>query len=167
MNFVTDRLIIKKTSMDEIDLISQLEKSEEVMKYIGNGGRTDKEIIEGIEKSIDHYNRYKFSTGSIYEKATGNFVGRGGLFHLEWNDSNKEIELGYRFIKNSWGKGYASELSNYFLDYGFNQLKLNEIVAVIFPGNDSSAHVLKKIGMKYVGIVTYGKFQVEKYHIKK
>lgn len=167
MNIETERLIIKQTSMDEFNLICSLEKDEEVMKYIGKGARTDKEIIEGIEKSINHYKKHKFSTGSIYEKETGNFVGRGGLFHLEWNDASQEIELGYRFLKKYWGKGYATELSRCFLEYGFNNLNLNEIVAVIFQGNDSSAYVLKKIGMKYAGIITYANSQVEKYTIKK
>lgn len=166
--FETPRLIVKNININEYDLISELEKDPEVMKFIGHGARTDEEILEGIHKAVAHFKKYGFTFGSVYEKATGNFIGRGGLFKHQWDDTSHEIEIGYRFFKQYWGQGYASELLTGLLQYGFETLKYNQICAAVFPDYVVSAHILKKNGAKYIGMVPYwNKYQVEKYIFEK
>lgn len=161
--FETERLIIKTTSLNEFNLISKLEKDAEVMKFIDNSTRTDEEIKRSIMLSIEHYQQYKYSSGSIYEKHTGNFVGRGGLYHYFWENKNEEIELGYRLLKQYWGLGYATELARAWVNYGFQSFSFPYIVAVVSPNNTASANVLKKLEFNSIGFHLYGNILEEKY----
>ena len=61
-----------------------------------------------------------------------------------------EIDLGYRFKKNAWGHGYATEAARDVLDYGSNQLNLKTIIAKAQVENLASINVLQKIGMQFL-----------------
>lgn len=81
----------------------------------------------------------------VEERAAPGFIGWCGLFPLE--DSGL-IEIGYRFARAAWGRGFASEAAAAALDYGFRTLALARIVAVSHPGNAASHRVLRKIGLR-------------------
>jgi len=59
--------------------------------------------------------------------------------------------LGYRFATEVWGQGLATEFSQYSLRYGFEQLQLNEISAVVRPQHQASQKVLIESGLNYSG----------------
>ncbi|HKB42977.1 MAG TPA: GNAT family N-acetyltransferase, partial [Chitinophagaceae bacterium] len=61
-----------------------------------------------------------------------------------------EIDLGYRFIKNAWGKGYATEAAYACIKYGFEKLNLQRIIGRAVQGNIASLNVLQKCGMVYI-----------------
>lgn len=73
------------------------------------------------------------------------FLGWCGLFPLE--DSGL-VEIGYRYIASTWGQGVATEAAARVLQYGFEDLGLDPIVAVTHPDNAASQRVLAKIGLK-------------------
>ena len=83
------------------------------------------------------------------EKAAGVVIGRGGLVPIAFNGD--EVELGYRFGKDHWGKGYATEVARASAAYGFEKLGLDRLVAVSFPGNTTSRRVLTKAGFDELG----------------
>ena len=57
------------------------------------------------------------------------------------------VEIGWRLMKEHWGNGYASEAAAACLRFGFENLKLQEIVAFTVPLNKRSIGVMEKIGM--------------------
>ena len=78
----------------------------------------------------------------------GTFLGWCGLrFFPETN----EVDLGYRFMKKHWGKGYATESSRASLNYGFHTLNLERIIAKAMPDNKDSLKVMQKLGMTFRG----------------
>jgi len=90
---------------------------------------------------------------AVIEKDTNHFVGWAGL-KLVKEPTNGHVnyyDLGYRFIKKYWGKGYATECAKASLDYGFAQLKADEIFAMTDAGNDASRRVLEKAGFTQDG----------------
>jgi ribosomal-protein-alanine N-acetyltransferase len=64
-------------------------------------------------------------------------------------EGTPEIELAYGLAKPYWGSGFATEAARACLRYGFAEMKLERIVAVVNPGNVASQRVLEKLGMKY------------------
>jgi RimJ/RimL family protein N-acetyltransferase len=72
------------------------------------------------------------------------FLGWCGLFPLE---DSELIEIGYRYVRSSWGQGIATEAGRAVLDHGFRALGINPIVAVTHPDNLASQRVLQKIGL--------------------
>src|SRR5690606_7313539 len=81
---------------------------------------------------------------AVINKETGEFLGWCGL-KLDGN----ETDIGFRFFEKFWNKGYATESAKACLDYGFNDLRLNEIIGRAMKENTASIKVLEKIGLKY------------------
>lgn len=90
----------------------------------------------------------------------GRLVGGIGL-HPEMEQHR--AELGYWIGVPFWGNGYATEAAREVVRYGFEELKLNRIFATHFVGNDASARVLQKIGMRYEGCMRQAVFRWGKF----
>jgi RimJ/RimL family protein N-acetyltransferase len=88
----------------------------------------------------------QFDLWPVVERATGAVIGHCGLTDKEI-EGREEIELVYVFAVAAWGKGYASEAARALLAYGFGDLGLQRIVALVEPENTASAHVAVKAGM--------------------
>jgi ribosomal-protein-alanine N-acetyltransferase len=74
--------------------------------------------------------------------------------HLE---GGPEIEVGYRFLKDHRGRGYATEAAAASIAFGFDELGLDRIVAVALPENTASRRVLEKCGLTEIGLThVYG-----------
>ncbi len=161
----TPRLIIYSPSWGELDNMCALQADADVMQFIGQGVRSREEVTLGLEKALKHQEKYGYSLGSVYEKNTGNFVGRAGLIHLSYDESQPDIEVGYALIKDAWNKGYATELAGALIHWGFKHLPVKRLVAVINPKNERSRHVLEKLKMKYVGLAFYWNQEMALYEI--
>jgi len=59
------------------------------------------------------------------------------------------IEIGWRLAAEHWGHGYATEAARAVLQFGFEQLKLPELVSFTVPQNQRSRRVMEKIGMRH------------------
>jgi RimJ/RimL family protein N-acetyltransferase len=66
-----------------------------------------------------------------------------------------ETDIGFRFFRKFWGRGYATESAAACLDYGFGQLGLHRIIGRAMELNTASIRVLEKIGMRKVGPVEF------------
>ncbi len=80
------------------------------------------------------------------EKASGRLVGFSGLKYLE---NLQEVDIGYRFLPESWGKGYATESARAILQHGAREYQLQRIIGLVDPANHSSARVLQKLGLAF------------------
>ena len=86
----------------------------------------------------------------ITEKNTGIIVGEMGL-HLK--KEHETAELGYWVAEEFWGKGIATEVLAFVLDFGFRELGLHKIFATHFGDNPASGKVMQKCGMKHEGVL--------------
>ncbi|WP_316787572.1 GNAT family N-acetyltransferase [Thermoleptolyngbya oregonensis] len=64
-------------------------------------------------------------------------------------DSTPEIEVGYVLDCPFWGRGLATEAARASLQFGFDTLGLERIVAIARPENHASQRVMQKLGMTY------------------
>ena len=78
-------------------------------------------------------------------------IGYGGLFDIDMN--NQRAEIGYGFLKEFWGKGYASSIVDHISNYGFSELKLHRIYGLVDPENKASIRVLEKNGYVNEGVI--------------
>lgn len=120
----------------------------EVMKYSAFGVHpTVDRTREMIAELIDHNRRRGFSFWAVIERDTDELIGMVGLSEFdEWGD----LELAYRFRRDRWGRGYATEAATAWVAKGFSTLDLLQIVAVVEPGHVVSRHILEKIGMRFI-----------------
>ncbi len=163
----TKNLIITTPELSDFNNLYTLQSDADVMQYIGQGVRTEAEVLSGLEKAISHYQKHHFSLGCVFEKESEAFVGRAGLIYLAYDDNQPDIEVGYALMKNFWNKGYGTELARALISWGFTQLVVEKLVGVINPDNERSRRVLEKAGMKYVGRSHYWTNEVDLYEIHK
>lgn len=150
----TERLILRPFSIEDADLYAKhIFSNADVMRYLNTDGTVPpnpKMYAQGyiIERNKEWQHR-GHGAWAVIEKATGAFMGHSGLFIIE---PTSVVEVGYALGKPFWGKGYAPEAARETLRYGFEVLKLDEIVAVAFPQNTASIRVMEKIGMRDQGL---------------
>lgn len=143
----TARLRLRGFRPDDLDALCQVFGDPEVMTYISGGKpRTREATREGLQRSIEGWGKRGFGLWAVVEKASDRVVGYCGLMFLE---DTPEIEVAYGLMRSAWGKGFAAEAARAGLEFGFNELKLERIVAVVNPLNVASRRVLKKLGMKH------------------
>ncbi len=151
---ITERLILRKITLDDMDDLFLLDSNPEVMKYVGVQPFTSKEqTLKLIESLLNQYDKNGTGRLAVIEKETNQFIGWSGIKLLtdEVNGFKNVYELGYRFLPEFWGKGYATESAQASLDLGFNQLNADKIYAYADVENQSSNHILTKLGFENKG----------------
>jgi RimJ/RimL family protein N-acetyltransferase len=81
--------------------------------------------------------------------ATGEFIGFAGLDPVDEELPFDGVEVGWRLARPAWGHGYATEAGHACLEYGFDVLRLPEILAITAAGNHRSRAVMHRLGMTY------------------
>lgn len=154
----TERLYFRELLVTDEAGIFELDADPEVHQYLG---KQQIVTIEQARKTIQFIRDQYISNGvgrlAIIEKETNSFVGWGGfkLITEPVNGHKDYHDLGYRFIKKYWGKGYATESTKAVIEYGLNILKLQEIFAIADEGNLASKKVLEKCGFVYKSSFDY------------
>ena len=159
----TKRLGLRRWIESDIQPFAQMNQDGAVMKYFP-GILTEDETYE-MEKRINlHFDKNSFGLFAVEEKLTGRFIGFTG-FAIPTFDSffTPCIEIGWRYIKEVWGRGYATEAATACLQYGFNTLQFDAIFSFTAAVNINSEKVMKRIGMKYLGGFYHPK--IERNHI--
>lgn len=151
MKLETERLILRQFEEADFERVFLIDSDPEVMKYIGVPPLTDinesKEVIQMIRKQ---YEENGVGRLAVVEKESGLVVGWSGLKLLTKavNGYQNVLELGYRFVPESWGKGYATESGKASLDYGFHELNAEVIYAYAHSEHEASNHILRKLGFQ-------------------
>lgn len=146
---ISERLNFREIIEDDFDLIYNILKDEEIM-YAWGHGFSKKETREWIEKNKIRYRNEGYSYFSVFEKKTKKFVGLIGPL-IEDINGEKYIGVAYILDKKYWGLGYAIEGVNASIEYAFDILKTNKVIAEIIPENIKSRKVAERVGMKVEG----------------
>ena len=144
----TERLLIRPFKMEDIAPSYKMNLDAEVSKYTGDGGVVSKKEIERriVENVFGDYQKHGFGRLAVELKGENKFIGFTGLKYLEDLD---EVDLGYRFMKEYWGKGIATESAKACVNLGFNTLELKRMIAMVLPENKGSIKVLEKLNFEY------------------
>lgn len=142
----TERLILREMVVDDAPDMFEMDIDPEVYKYTGDVVPADvSDTIERITNYPD-YKKYGYGRWTTILKKTNEIIGWCGLKYL---DDIHETDIGYRWKRKHWNKGYATEASIACLKYGFEELRLEQIVAQVLEDNGASIRVLEKLGMQY------------------
>lgn len=151
---ITERLILRKLTPEDLDDMFLLDSNPDVVKYVGIKPLTKKEeSLKMIENLINQYKKNGTARLAVIEKESNRFIGWSGIKLLtdEINGFKNVYELGYRFLPEFWGKGYATESALASLDLGFNQLNADKIYAYADIENENSHKILTKLGFENKG----------------
>jgi len=143
----TERLILRTFVLDDAEFMLGLLNEPSFLQFIGDrGARSIENAREYILKGpIDSYERHGFGLYVTELRATGAPIGICGLLKRE---SLEDVDLGFAFLPEFWGRGYAYESASAVMRHAEVELGLNRIVAITQPDNHGSMRVLEKVGMK-------------------
>lgn len=144
----TERLLIRPFTLEDIEPSYAMNLDAEVSRYTGDGGVVSKKEIERriVENVFGDYKKHGFGRLAVELKRESTFIGFTGLKYIEDLD---EVELGYRFMKEYWGKGIATESGKACINFGFHTLGLKKIIGMVLPENKGSIRVLEKLNFEY------------------
>lgn len=144
----TERLILRKMETSDAPFFFDLNSNPNVTKHTGDSAFKNIEEAEAIAQYvISQYENFGFGRWVVIEKETSMPIGWCGL---KYHEDLKVVDLGYRFLENKWGKGYATESAVDSLNYGFNNLNLTKIIGRASVDNPASINIFKKLGMRFV-----------------
>ncbi|HJS53454.1 MAG TPA: GNAT family N-acetyltransferase [Chitinophagaceae bacterium] len=163
--FETERLIVRQYDFaTDADNFFRLNGDEEVMRYI-RAAKTKEECDAFLQQIIGGYKiNPLMGRWAVYEKSSGRFVGSFAIIPIE---GTSDTQLGYALLKQSWGKGFASELTKAGLDYYFSNTKADHIYAIAEQGNIPSHKVLYKNAFIREGVRNEGEKKLLKFIYKK
>ncbi len=149
----TERLVLRQTVLADAWWLLGLWNDPAYIKFIRDWGvRTVAEAEVLLETRIlAKYAENGFGQYVVMLKATGEPMGLTGLIRRPGLD---DVDVGYAYLPQYWGKGYASEAVAAVMAYGLETLKLPRIVAIVAPDNARSIHVLEKAGLRYTRMIT-------------
>lgn len=167
-SFETERLLLRELlPTDDVGMF-ELDSNPAVHIYLGNNPVTSiEQVREAIANIRQQYLENGIGRWAVILKETGEFIGWSGLkLHKNVNGHETFYDLGYRFIQKHWGKGYAYETAKAFVDFGFNEMKLEKINAYADSDNLASRKVLEKAGLHFVNTFEEDGIQEAWYEIK-
>lgn len=144
----TPRLYLRRFTLADAPLIYELNSKPEVLQYVHEHVIKDNthatEVLTNIIMPQYQRNLGRWAT---FISHTHEFIGWCGLkFRTELD----ETDIGYRFLPQYWGKGYATEAAKHTLEYGLDTVGLQTITGRAHVENAASLKVLQKIGMTYL-----------------
>lgn len=149
----TSRLILRDMLPEDVDAMFELDSDPEVVKFIGIKPAANKdETAAMIEFVRQQYIDNGIGRWVAVEKSGGEVVGWSGLKFITKSENNRNhfYDVGYRLLKRHWGKGYATESAKAALQFGFEVMKLDEIIGTVHAENYASQRVLNKCGLKFI-----------------
>ncbi|MEP6949485.1 MAG: GNAT family N-acetyltransferase [Ginsengibacter sp.] len=156
----TERLGLRRWIEEDVAPFTEMNKDVEVMKYFPKV-LSDQETFEMVQRINLHYDRNNFGLFAVEDKLTKEFLGITGFavpsFEAFFTPC---VEIGWRFKKEVWGQGFATEAASACLKYGFDTLGFDKVFSFTSRINSKSEEVMKKIGMIKAGEFEHPKIEV-------
>ncbi len=149
----SERLTLRRLELGDAEFILGLLNQESFIRHIGDKGVRD---LAGagdyIAKGpIESYRRFGFGLYLTSLREEGLPIGICGLVKRE---ALEDVDIGFAFLPQYGGMGYATESAAAVLEYGKRELRLERIVGIVSPENLASIAVLEKIGLVFERMVT-------------
>ncbi len=126
----------------------------EVMRYIGDGsiGPVDRaSTVAIVTRARQAWAEQGFGMLSVITRDGGEYAGWVTLAVPRFLPQIlPSVEIGWRFRRASWGRGYATEAAAPLLAFAFAEVGLDRVVSIRHPDNDRSGRVMEKLGLHFV-----------------
>jgi RimJ/RimL family protein N-acetyltransferase len=143
----TERLIIRRFALSDASFILKLLNQKSFIDNIRDSNvRSLSDAESYLERScFVPYEKFGFGLSCVCLQ-DGTPIGMNGLIK---RDTIPDIDIGFAFLDQFMGRGYAFESSMAVLGTGFGELNLKRIAAITSPKNQSSINLLEKLGFTF------------------
>ena len=140
----TKRLIIGHFTCADIHMWASIEADPLVRKFVDGKCLSREEAGHYVKMNMDSYVVNGFGRFAVRSKTSKRLIGMCGFLRQD-----EEIDFGYRYSAETWGKGIGYEAANKVLNYGLEHLKLKKICAGVAIENIPSIKILEKLGFEF------------------
>ncbi|AKF11694.1 GNAT family N-acetyltransferase [Sandaracinus amylolyticus] len=161
----TARLFLRDYTPDDAEAMLVIDGDPEVMHFLGGvQRRTVAEQRAFLEKVCAKFDGYRarglpYCAMGAFERDTGALIGTALFKPLPFMTPGSEervdtddLEIGWHLARAAWGKGYATEFGAAMRERAFTTTAIDEVRAVVDPGNVRSERVASRLGLRQVGI---------------
>lgn len=150
----TERLILRQFDLNDTDFILKLLNSPGWLRFIGDRNiRTTEDAKDYlINGPIKSYQTIGFGLSLVALKDNELPIGMCGIIK---RDNLENVDIGFAFLDEYTGKGYAFEIASATIKYAKEVLKLETILAITDPKNVNSIKLLNKIGLSFDKIIKF------------
>jgi RimJ/RimL family protein N-acetyltransferase len=142
----SSRLYLRLFQESDVNELFRTEGNPDVMAFIRKPVVDPSQSLARIQQeAIYAAENEGLGLFACFEKATDAYIGLVKIKHI---DNTDDIEVGYGFVPEAWGKGYATEITQKAIKYLQLNFKGRKIIAFVQEENTASKHVLEKVGMK-------------------
>lgn len=150
------RLTFRLMGQKDAELLWELNQDPQVMKFI-NGGKPDSmaDIRSKYLPRLKKFTKAQHGWGiwQVCDKVTKQYLGWVLVRPMDFftdTPNFMDLELGWRFFKKTWGKGYATEAAIAIKDAIAKQTNIQHVSALTLENNIASISVMKKMGMTFI-----------------
>lgn len=144
----TERLCLRMFEARDLDAAYKLFNDQDVQKFLSPKNKRTRRQLEILLKNVVGYWSDKgFGLWCVTEKHIGEMIGYCGFQQF---DKTENVEIVFGFLKEYWGRGFATEAASACLIFGFEKLSFKKIFAATNPENVASIRVLEKTKMTFV-----------------
>ena len=147
----TDRLVLRRWRNADIAPFAAICADEEVMRYIGDGStRTREQAAASVARFESDWEKKGYGLYAVAYRDDDRLIGFAGFSQPDFlPEIMPSVEIGWRFGREHWGHGYATEAAREALKYGLDELRLTTIVSVFQSANEASRRIVRKLGMQF------------------
>lgn len=160
----TQRLRFRKLSEQDLPGVKAFMEAPESGQFLFFPEDKDAHAKAWIKRNLSRYENDGVGLYVVENKKTGEFLGQCGLIWQEV-EGEKHLEIGYHFLKEHWGNGYASEAAQACRIYAFKNNMHPWLISIIHPYNLASQRVAIRNGMLPWKKATFKGFPVILYRI--
>lgn len=145
----TERLILRDWREEDIGPFIAHTNTEPVMRWLG-GVQAEAEMRDTMANRIMRWQRERgFTFWAVERPDDGALLGFCGIKLADTRGSPVEgaFEIGWRLREDAWGRGYAREAATASLDYAFETLGADRVIALTCIQNEASWGLMERLGM--------------------
>ena len=148
------RVRVREFSLDDTAFVIELLNSPGWQEYIGQRDVKTKEQAESYLQNgpFKSYREHGFGLWLVEKKDGPEAIGMCGIIK---RDPLENPDIGFAFLPEHAGKGYAFEAASATLSFAGDRLGISTMWAVTLPNNKKSIRLLEKIGLTFIRTVTF------------
>jgi RimJ/RimL family protein N-acetyltransferase len=160
----TDRLRLRGLRAEDLDAYAGMYADPEVMRFLEDGRPLDRAAaFRSMAVHLGHWQLRGYGQWALEDRATGELVGRAGLWQPEgWPG----LEVGWLLARRAWGRGLATEAGAAAIEFASGVLGAGKVISLIRPENHPSIRVAERLGETYEDTIEHGGVRAHVYSVR-
>ena len=140
-------MILRPLEHADAEVLLRIYQTDGILRYFPPSiPSTLEKIQQFIVRQQQHWDSHGYGHWGLVPSGENQIIGWAGLQFLpELN----ETEVGYLLDKSYWGKGFATEAARASIEFGFENCRLDHVIALVAPENLASRRVVEKCNLTY------------------